>query len=189
MSHFRTRMGARLCWPSRSETRPYQGPRPSADSLNVWSQSFADVLDDALGEHAGAASMRAPQVGFTYQPASPFLFFKLPALTGARQAYADAPQEKRTAPALTLVPPVVRPARVRPVARPRHFDARRALTAHLGPDFTVAELKRAYHRLARRIHPDRYPRLDEAARARLSREFADLSAQFRELLSAAAPLN
>lgn len=134
--------------------------------------------------------MRTPQVGFTYQPASPFLFFKLPALTGARSAYASAPQEKRTAPALTCVPPVAnRPERVRPVARLRRFDARRALTAHLGADFTVAELKRAYHRLARRIHPDRYPHLDEAARARLSREFADLSVQFRTLLSAAAPLN
>ena len=189
MSHFRTRMGAVLCWPSSFETRLYQARRTRADSPSVWSQSFADVLDDALGGDAGAASMRTPPVGFTYQPASPFLFFKLPALTGARSAYASAPQEKRTAPALTVPPVANRPERVRPVARPRRFDARRALTAHLGPDFTVAELKRAYHRLARRIHPDRYPHLDEAARARLSREFADLSVQFRELLSAAAPLN
>lgn len=190
MSHFRTRLGAVLCCRSGSATRPYQGTEAVADSLNVWSQSFADALDDALGEYAGVASASAPQVGFTYQPASPFLFFKLPALTGARSAYASAPQKKGTAPALTLVSPATpRPARTRDGAHRRPFDARRALTAHLSADFTVADLKRAYHRLARRIHPDRYPHLDEAARARLSREFADLSTQFRELLAAAAPLN
>lgn len=156
----------------------------------MWSRPFADVLDDALGADAGAPRRAATTAPFTYQPASPFLFFTLPTVAGLRPTYPGVPQKKGTAPALMTAPldPMAH------VPQPRFettapFDARRALTAHLGPDYTAVELRRAYRQLARRIHPDRHQHLGESERARLTREFADLSAQYQELLAAAAPLN
>jgi hypothetical protein len=62
------------------------------------------------------------------------------------------------------------------------LEALRTLGADsLSPDFTDAELKSAFRRLARRFHPDRHPGSSDGERAQLARSFAAACDAYRTL--------
>ncbi len=63
-------------------------------------------------------------------------------------------------------------------------EARRLLG--VGADASPDELRRAYHRLARLVHPDVRPDAASAARRELERRFAQLSEAYRALSAAAS---
>ncbi len=159
----------------------------------MWSRTFADVLDDALGVTAGPAlpSSRGASTP-TIQPVNPFLFFTLPAAAGMRGPYAPAPWKDTRNQAVAVAP---EPAEVRQPARSLTTAQQRALSlltscgARLTPDFTLQELRREYRQLARRIHPDRHNSCTPAERERLSRQFSELSDSYRNLLAATASMN
>ncbi|MGE3959629.1 MAG: hypothetical protein AB7H96_23135 [Vicinamibacterales bacterium] len=157
----------------------------------MWSRTFADVLDDALGVTAGPVSYASRgATAFTQQPAHPFLFVKMPAFAGARVTYATAHQAKGTGQVVADAPgpaEVRRPVRTLTATEQRALDGLVAAGAALHADFTAAELRRAYRALARRIHPDRHPHASHAQRTELSRQFADASGHYRTLLATVEP--
>lgn len=63
----------------------------------------------------------------------------------------------------------------------------RELGAELGRDFSAADLRRAYRRLARTYHPDGHPGVTAGERARLSRTFAALTDHYRTLRGSMLP--
>jgi hypothetical protein len=63
------------------------------------------------------------------------------------------------------------------------LDAMNALGARLEPDFSVADLRRAFRHLARRCHPDARFDAGPAERARLTRLFAAMQDAYRCLLT------
>ena len=81
----------------------------------MWSRTFADVLDDALGVTPGPAmtSSRGASTP-TLQPVHPFLFFTLPAAAGTRGTYAPAPWKHTRNQAVAVE---AEPAEVRQPAR------------------------------------------------------------------------
>jgi hypothetical protein len=78
-----------------------------------------------------------------------------------------------------------RPERSRRLLTPLQQEAletlRRAGAPDLRPDYFSSELKSAFRRLARQLHPDRHPGADAEARARLSAAFRDVRDAYRAL--------
>lgn len=78
-----------------------------------------------------------------------------------------------------------------PVQRPRRrltsvqYDAletlRRAGEKDLRPDYLASELKSAFRRLARQLHPDSHPKADAETRARLASAFHLVREAYRAL--------
>jgi hypothetical protein len=66
----------------------------------------------------------------------------------------------------------------------RALMALNALGADLGDDLSVATLRRAFRRLARRYHPDRHPGSSTAELERLARLFAEATGHYRVLAAA-----
>lgn len=99
-----------------------------------------------------------------------------------------------TAPLLFLdvaAPPRVAPARHAP--RPRRrlnslqaiaFDVLNRAGARLAEDFTNPELKAAFRRLARELHPDRHPDASVDRRTALAVQFAVVRDAYEQLLKA-----
>jgi hypothetical protein len=158
-------------------------------------RTFTEALEEALR----AAQDDTPRVAdrYVFLPASaaPFVFvYSRPAhaATPAR-ATADATPAARASRAYgkaadpasrsTPAPAPVRTARTLSPRQRRAVDAMAALGARLDDDFTAAELRRAFRRLAREYHPDRHPASSASETARLSRLFADLSDHYRCLLA------
>ena len=169
-----------------------QGGRPLADYLRVWSRTFADVLDDALGVTPGPVSYASRSATtFTQQPVNPFLFVKMPAFAGARVTYGTATWTKPAGTQAVAEAPepaeVRRPVRTLSGVQQRALECLTALGARLIPDFTAAELRREYRQLARRVHPDRHPHASAEEHARLSREFSDATDAYRLLLGVVEP--
>ena len=170
-----------------------QGSGRGADYGGVWSRTFADVLDDALGVTAGPAvpSSRGASTP-TISPVNPFLFFTVSAAAGGRGTYAPAAwgdgrlQSIAIPPASTEVP---RPVRTLTALQQRAVNLLTTCGARLTSDFTLLQLRREYRQLARRLHPDRHPDCSAAERARLSRQFAEASNAYRQLLAATASTN
>ena len=153
----------------------------------MWSRTFADVLDDALGVTPGPAmtSSRGASTP-TLQPVPPFLFFTLPAAAGTRGTYAPAPWKhtRNQAVAVEAEPAEVRqPARTLTAGQQRALNLLTSFGACLTPDFTFDDLRSEYRQLARRIHPDRHNSCTPSDRERLSRQFAELSESYRQLLA------
>jgi len=159
----------------------------------VWSRTFAEVLDDALGVTPGPATYASRgATTFTHQPAHPLLFVKLPAFAGARVTYATAPSPSaKSADTGRFDAPtpveVRRPVRTLTPVQQRALDGLNALGAALTSGFTAHELRRAYRQLARRVHPDRHPHATAQERERLSRTFADATDNYRRLLALVEP--
>ena len=68
---------------------------------------------------------------------------------------------------------------------PRAIDPRRRAALHLlgiGEDANLDEVKRAYRRLARALHPDLQPDLDADRRRALERRFAEVTAAYEMLV-------
>lgn len=159
----------------------------------MWSRTFADVLDDALGVTAGPAlsSSRGASTP-TLQPVNPFLFFTLPAGAGKRVSYEPASWKHTRNQAVAVAPEpaeVCQPARTLTAGQQRALNLLTSFGAHLTPDFTLQELRREYRQLARTIHPDRHNRCTPVERDRLSRQFAELADSYRHLLAATASMN
>jgi len=70
-----------------------------------------------------------------------------------------------------------------PAPVPPAQDAFRRLG--LSPSASTLEVKQAFRRLARTLHPDTHPRADAATRRRLEQRFAEVSDAYREALAAA----
>lgn len=158
----------------------------------MWGRTFAEVLDDALGVAAGPVSYASRSATtFTHQPAHPLLFARL-SVPGAHVTYAAAPRPSAKS-AGQAVADAFEPAEVRRPVRtltPLQQQGLDALNRHgapLRPDFTAAELRRAYRHLARSIHPDRHPHATPSERERLTRAFADASDGYRRLLALVDP--
>lgn len=166
--------------------------------------TFAEALENALE----ASRDDAPRGGdrFVYLPASaaPFVFVYSRASASVatrpaaglgevarerspfgqhgqevRHLHTPAPPEPETEPLTTSLPPMrsLTPDQQRAVLEMA------ALGAQLRPDFTAAELRRAFRRLARQYHPDRYPDADATGQQRLSQIFADLTDHYRSLMT------
>ncbi|HEY0480686.1 MAG TPA: J domain-containing protein [Kofleriaceae bacterium] len=87
--------------------------------------------------------------------------------------------------ALEVERPGARPAPAAPAALARRIDPRRAAALRLlGVDDAAdaGEVKRAYRRLARTLHPDLQPGADEARRRTLERRFAELTSAYESLV-------
>ncbi|MGC4081509.1 MAG: J domain-containing protein [Vicinamibacterales bacterium] len=170
-----------------------QGDLTCADYSRVWGRTFAEVLDDALGVAAGPASYASRSATtFTHQPAHPLLFARLSAVPGAHVTYVTTSRFSTTgvgqavmeAPALAEVR---RPVRTLTPVQQRALDTLNAHGARLRPDFTSAELRRAYRQLALSIHPDRHPHATAVEREHLTRAFADASESCRRLVTLVDP--
>jgi hypothetical protein len=68
----------------------------------------------------------------------------------------------------------------------RALMALNALGADLDGDLSVAELRRAFRRLARRYHPDRHPGSNTAEQERLARAFVEATEHYRVLAATLA---
>lgn len=68
----------------------------------------------------------------------------------------------------------------RSVPDPRRAAARRVLGVE--PTADVDAVKRAYRRLARTLHPDLQPNVDDHRRRMLERRFAELTAAYEALV-------
>ncbi|MCC7000166.1 MAG: DnaJ domain-containing protein [Deltaproteobacteria bacterium] len=53
----------------------------------------------------------------------------------------------------------------------------------LSPSASQLEIKQAFRRLARTLHPDTHPRADAPTRRRLEQRFAEVAGAYREALS------
>jgi hypothetical protein len=169
--------------------------------------TFAEALEHALE----AAGDDAPRTGdrFVYLPesAAPFVFVYSRAAVATRTADAllnhggreRGPFAKTTTAAAVAEPPIERNWEPEPVeisvrppvpAHPLTPEQRNAmeemvaLGAHIRPDFTAPELRRAFRRLARQYHPDRHPATSPEEQAHLSQIFADLTEHYRCLMTA-----
>jgi DnaJ-domain-containing protein 1 len=73
-------------------------------------------------------------------------------------------------------------ARSEPAPRALHGSRARAYaTLGLSPGADRASIVQAFRRLARTVHPDRFPNADASERARLLSRFAELSAAYHSL--------
>jgi len=156
--------------------------------------SFADVLEEKLGDLQPERAARGVQPTYRTLPPNPFLFVE-PQRHFRTTAYSAM---GRSLGALREVRSVVMPA---PVALPQPLRTTRALTvaedralaeltglgATLRRDFTLAELRSAFRTLARQYHPDTHPQSNPAEAARLSRIFADINAHYHCLQAVVDP--
>ena len=169
--------------------------------------TFAEALEHALE----AARDDSPRTGdrFVYLPASaaPFVFVYSRADVSRRTADAliDKNLDRERGPyadvATAVAEPPVQPhgnwepepveISVRPPVLPHPLTPEQqhamaemiALGAHLRPDFTAPELRRAFRRLARQYHPDRHPSISPEEQAHLSQIFGDVAEHYRCLMS------
>jgi hypothetical protein len=163
--------------------------------------TFAEALEHALE----AARDDAPRAGdrFVYLPASaaPFVFVysRASVATKSSGVHDDARRDRgpyagvqevrhlhTPAPPMPEVEPLSTPAALRrslTSEQQRAVLEMAALGAELRPDFTAPELRRAFRRLARQYHPDRYPDADAAGQARLAQIFSDLTDHYRCLMT------
>ncbi len=152
--------------------------------------TFADALDAALGTERGYAPVPPPSATFTSRHANPFLFSSWTAQR-AMDGYAKVRQPRMeqaaAEPRMVPPPPAPRPVRVLTDAQRGELLALQRSGAALTPDFTVAELRREYRKLARRFHPDSHPGCSPAAAESLSREFAAVTASYQRLLASVDP--
>lgn len=146
-------------------------------------RAFADLLDEALGQHNPAAQKTTAARLFSVQPPHPLLFFRIPDRVDTTLTVATHAAGARH-PAAPLLP-AAPSQRARLLTRDerRALDTLTALGAALSADFTASELRRQYRLLARRVHPDRHPDASVGERTRLSQAFAAATDSYR-LLSA-----
>jgi hypothetical protein len=130
--------------------------------------SFAHVLDQLIDAGRGS-STTARTAGIETAPllSAPY-----------------APRWHQAFPFRTTPPPGRRPARaLGPPERAALATMRRA-GADVPDDFLVSELKSAFRRAARRLHPDAHPDADLALGQRLGRGFAEVREAYLMLLRA-----
>lgn len=152
------------------------------------SDSFWEVLAARL--HDGPASRAAAS-----RPGSPVRQTCDPGLRlillggslGGRVRLAPVVSAESPAPA-PLAPPDAatgrwrRPRRLLTAARRAALDVLRASgAAELNEDFSAADLRRAYRRLALRWHPDRHVTAGPAERTALAETFARVTSAYRQL--------
>ena len=127
---------------------------------------FADVLDRLIDGGPGP-STTAATAGILTMP-----------LPAAPMGRARAAVFFRNVPP----PPVERPRRRLTAAQ---YDAletlRRAGAKDLRSDYLASELKSAFRRLARQLHPDSHPTADAETRARLASAFHRVREAYRAL--------
>ncbi|MEZ5284816.1 MAG: J domain-containing protein [Vicinamibacterales bacterium] len=151
---------------------------------------FADVLDEALGAYTTRARTRqaawseGTTDSFRLPPRDPFLFFRLPDLNARVAASPRPAAPPPPPPAPEPEPPRV--ARTLTRAQQQALDALNGLGAGLTAAFDLDDLRRAYRRLAFRLHPDRHQDASPAERVRLSHAFGAAAAHYRVLLGAFA---
>jgi hypothetical protein len=124
--------------------------------------SFADVLDRLVGSGATPSSSTVPAAGIFTAPlaGSP--------LAAPRAAFAR------------IAPPPRRPARrLTPRQRAALNLLRGTGSPWLSEDFSIAELKTAFRRAARLVHPDVHP--DSADHAALAGRFHEIRKAFEAL--------
>jgi hypothetical protein len=171
--------------------------------------SFSDVLDATL-HHRPAPPVPSVTSSLSRVVTPPIVAF---APTGLTPQPAARPMEHRGAPHPLPTPvasegptppaepaaspvhaaaPVSRKARIvradvvlSPAAQ-RALAALNDLGAGLDSSMSLADVRGAFRRLARCFHPDRHPGAGPAERQRLSRCFAEATAQYRLLLAAVA---
>lgn len=95
-------------------------------------------------------------------------------LTSPLVAAPFAGRHSSMLPRTTPVIAPVRPRRRLTSAQARALELLRRAGADLHPDYFASELKSAFRRLARQLHPDRHPQADAAARAALSAAFREV---------------
>lgn len=156
--------------------------------------AFTDILNGILSGFGESRGMpETPPFEPRYIPPHPLLFAE-PHRPFRPSPYWDIPRQERTyrraAPATPNPKPprpaftAVRPKRVLTARQRRALEGLIELGADLTPDFTAAELRSAYRRLALKYHPDRHSASSEGEKARLTRVLADLNQHHRELAAA-----
>ena len=138
--------------------------------------SFGDALDTALGARppsprpSGAGILTAGLFALPFSPR----WRGVSAFRAAAGPIVSIPGP--TAPA---------PTRSQPRTSTEHeaFRLFQDAGAALAPAFTANELKRAFRRLARDLHPDRHPATSEVERNRLGAAFAAVRDNYLRLLA------
>jgi hypothetical protein len=69
----------------------------------------------------------------------------------------------------------------------RALQTLRSLGAALASDFTAADLRREYRKLARRLHPDSHPGCSRAESESFARQFALATDSYQRLLASIEP--
>jgi len=152
--------------PFRLNFQATQGREAVADFIGVPAAQFADVLDHLIDGAPGPFTAAAA-TGILTAP-----------LVAAPMSYGYAAWLFREAP----LPPVERPIRRLTFEQQEAFETlRRAGAADLRPDYFASELKSAFRRLARQLHPDRHPGAGAEMRARLATAFQQVREAYRAL--------
>jgi DnaJ-like protein len=124
--------------------------------------AFADILDSKLRDFGGEPPFTS--AASSSRPITPPLFV----FTGPQVHFHSTPYAGMgwTAP---------RPSR----------PARKLTAAErIAEGMSLAELRSAYRRLARRYHPDRHPASTDGEKERLSGLFAEVTAHYRRIAAA-----
>jgi len=149
-----------------SFTGPIQESQLAADFSGVPAAQFAHVLDRLIG-HGPGPSSTVDAAGILTTP-----------LLAAPLAHGYAASLFRTAPQ----PRLERPRRRLSAGQQDALDILRHAGAYdLRSDYFASELKAAFRRLARQLHPDRHPGADGATRARLASAFHQVREAYRAL--------
>lgn len=153
--------------------------------------AFWDVLSARLGQvDAPGAGMprHEPAVSpfrATFDPGLRFLLLG-GGLVGSVPARSASGRPTTPGDGLVDASPACGGSRQRPRLNPRQRQALaflRACGARLDEAFTEGQLKRAFRRLALRLHPDRHPAAPASERMRLASEFATVSDAYECLRS------
>jgi len=148
------------------------------------SGTFWEVLADRIRDEGRpaetAASPRRWPVTQTWDPGLRFVLLNHPAAPAPVGAGEPAPvirDRPRGADGRAG-----HPSRLLTAAQRSAFDVLRASGASgLNEDFTAADLRSAYRRLALRWHPDRHATAAPAERALLAQTFARITSAYRQL--------
>jgi hypothetical protein len=132
--------------------------------------SFAHVLDQLIEAGRGSSSTTRT-AGIETAP-----LLSAPYASRWPRAFAF-----RTTPA----PPGRRPSRVHGAAPRAALATLRRAGADLPDDFLISELKSAFRRAARRLHPDAHPDAEASVHRRLGEGFAEVREAYLVLLRAA----
>ena len=172
-----------------------QGSLTLADYGSVLGFTFEEALDAALGSERLNPPVPPSGAPFTSRHANPFLFatatYRRPSRdyvdVGRRAAScapahhpSDAPSSHSCAAKSATT---ARRERLLTDAQTRALQTLQDLGAVLTSDFTVAELRREYRRLARRVHPDSHPGSSRLETERLARQFASATESYQRLLA------
>jgi hypothetical protein len=144
-------------------------------------RTFAEMLDAALAAPV-EPGLRGGSLTMPADDPYPAVYFRALRSLGVDLQTIQRPAPPSARPAVTP-PHRTSATRLLTAAQRDALNAMNELGAGLTPEFTTADLRRAFRSLARRCHPDARFDAGPAERARLTRVFAAMQDAYRCLLN------